>query len=354
MKRRNFILLTVIIFAISQFPVFSSAAEKNKTCLDLLADNMADNALKFYRTRVKDGKWNQWGINENEKQLKIWILPPIVEKERGLEIIGKSKKSMARFRLMKMIENSFGANLEEVKGPSETIRIIANSKQTVNNLVKLISEKYSSNIFNPKYRREIGKMTSANILMQITLIPGDAPVISAHFMTVETGIKFGFSGNVQLVPENCRSGVKEQVKILSGQHRRTVIAHNNNAGKVIIDYLPCTHYNGESNAFTQQIMSRLLAFLDNTPTENNTTSRSPMEIQLIKLSGQINAKLKANIRTGQKIESERVWLHWNRRNPNHMLMICQLDEQKDKITLTLRLLAHNGKSSEHFYAQWKK
>jgi hypothetical protein len=118
---------------------------RNQDCFSALSQVVVAKIVKFYQEIEASGNWKEGGIAESEKKIKIWVLPPGVDFENSTEILHKTSTNLARLRLNQFIENSLGSEIEK-KNAQSMVQIVGNSEKTVNQLLEIINEKYSSKI----------------------------------------------------------------------------------------------------------------------------------------------------------------------------------------------------------------
>jgi hypothetical protein len=358
MERRRLLIVFLIIFTIGigngELPGYPS---KSSDCFSGLTSIMAQNAVKFYQDVARSGNWEEWGIDENERSLKIWIIPPAVGFEKSLEIIQKSAKNEARLHLLSLIENSFGKKIGEAIGHSTKIQVIGNSKKTINELVGLMTEKYSRKVFEDDVHREIGLLTKANVLMKIFIIPGAKPIMTAHFLSIEKGIKFDFSGNIKIDLSRCTHAVKRQFEKLAGYYDKTVGSLKE---RIIIDYLPCRNFKGQATTFTEQVFTQFLSILtsDGEVRGNDNRVVKQEEKAMIKIARKLKKKLAHKFELGQQVDSKINWLRQKRFNSNRLLMVCKVGDKVggivNKIFFSVELISSDARAAGSFAAEWYK
>jgi len=76
----------------------TAAKNQNRDPFPGFAKIIAAKAIEFYRDVEKQGNWKEWGIDEGEKKIKIWVLPPSVGFEGSMEILRKTSMNLARLR----------------------------------------------------------------------------------------------------------------------------------------------------------------------------------------------------------------------------------------------------------------
>jgi hypothetical protein len=118
---------------------------------------------------------------------------------------------------MKLIDQSIGFEIENLKVKSK-IELEENSQQTVNQIVEIITGKYSRDIYEGDVHRQIGKLTKANMLLKVSIIPGGdleiAPIIMANLLPIEKLTKFNYSGSISIDLDGCSRNIKSQFKLL--------------------------------------------------------------------------------------------------------------------------------------------
>lgn len=187
-------------------------------CLGPFANDVVDKLITFYKNLGKKGDWKKWGIDQTEKIIKIWVLPPVVDFETSIEIIGRTDKDKARLRLMRLLESSIAKKIENHPNRSN-FSFVDNSHENLEQMVRLIARKYSRKTFENRDFIELGKMRRANILIRTTIIPGDqpgiAPILISHLQAVESQLKFNFTVESQLNVAQCYDSIKNQFKFFS-------------------------------------------------------------------------------------------------------------------------------------------
>jgi hypothetical protein len=194
-------------------PSTPAAKNQNHDPFPGFAKIIAAKTIEFYRDIENQGNWKEWGIDEGEKKIKIWVLPPSVDFEDSMEILRKTTMNLARLRLMTLIENSLGYQIQQ-NNARNFIQIIANSGKTVNQLVEIINNKYSKKIYESDVHREIGKLLKANFIMQVNIVTGENPIIMAHLLSIERGVKVAFTGNVSLNTDELSKNIQFQFQML--------------------------------------------------------------------------------------------------------------------------------------------
>jgi len=186
-------------------------------CLEPLTSSIAEQAIAFYKEMESKKDWGKFGIGADDKTIAIWVVPPVVDFENSIEIVGRKAMDKARLRLMGLIETSLGAELAKHKKEAK-FRFLDNSEESMNQLFDLIDRKYSSKKFDDDDLREIGKFRKTHLLVKVTIIPGNqanvAPLLTANLLSVETLIKFNFSGIVEINLDQCGENLKSQFELL--------------------------------------------------------------------------------------------------------------------------------------------
>ncbi len=193
------------------------SASDPPSCLEPLTKKIAAQAIAFYKEMESKNDWGKLGISTGDKTIAIWVVPPVVDFENSIEIVGRKTTDRVRLRLMGLIETSLGAEIAKHKKEAK-FRFLDNSEEGINQLFDLIDRKYSSKKFDDNDLREIGKFRKTHLLVKVTIIPGNkknvAPLLTANLLSVETLIKFNFSGIVEINLDQCGENLKSQFELL--------------------------------------------------------------------------------------------------------------------------------------------
>lgn len=322
------------------------AAGQDGDCFSTFSRMVAKKAMAFYNTRVREKDWSAWGIDENKRTLKIWVVPPAVGTIDNLEITGKSDIDNARLNLMRALENSLGIQLESFNKKNTKIRVVENSDKTVNRLVNLITGKYSRKIFRQDTRLEIGRISTANLLLRTTIIPGTKPELIGNFFSIETGDEFGFARDPDFSPERCSGSVNRQFALLTAY---------------IIDYLPCKDDREKSTIAARQVLDQFLGILQEGPSEPGVGDEEVSHQEKTKmkeLAQKIKKKLSRQYRFGRQMTSQEEWLKQYRANPNRLLLITRVEDHEhrvvNKLFFSVKLISGDSNEVGRFQTEWYK
>jgi len=301
---------------------------------------------------IEHNKWQEYRLRD--KKIYLFISFKKVESARDVtlgSILTPGEKSLNLLRIVvyDMLANAIKSAINHDEKLKNYIVTLSVDPQ----LLKAAIAETGDTMYNPARRLDFARMDSMNANYHF------------FFEAFKNTNKIALSGRADIIEINheiaSTFNYEMEAKELFEKYFQTPFKETGQGNKIIIDFISCKDFNGQSNIYTEQVFKEFLSILssdDHYREAGKDDIVKPDKEAMIEMAEKLKKKFGKQIELGQWVDSTEAWKQKERYKSNRLLMVCQAGDKAgsivNKIFFSVTLISSDGRTAGSFAAEWYK